>query len=90
MSMRRPWKDVNGEVQPTLFRLPAAAVTLQALIDHEEHSVVFGVQTLDPIEDRLVALETWFPVDLDRYLKTMHDVHKTFLRQLWDAAGPFQ
>jgi hypothetical protein len=87
--MRNPWKDVNGEVQPPLFRLPAVAVTLQALVDLEEHSVVFGVQTVDPISDRLVALWSSAPTDLDRYLTTLHEAHKEFLRELHDATSPF-
>jgi len=87
--MRNPWKDVNTAPQPSLFGLPAVAITLQALIDHEAHSAVFGVQTVDPITDTLNALWVSAPVDLDRYLKASREAHTEWLRQLWEGAGPF-
>ena len=88
-SMRNPWRTVNSVPQPPLFGLAASAVTLQALVDREEQSVVFGVQTVDPINDNLVALWVSDPVSADRYLKKLHMAHKEFLTQLWDATGPF-
>lgn len=88
--MRNPWREVKSAPQPPLFRVAAASVTLQACVDHENHSVVFGVQTMDPVSDTLQALWSSSPVDLDRYLKALHEAHQEFLRQLWDAAGPFQ
>jgi len=87
--MRNPWKDVKDGVQPPLFALPAYATTLQALVDHDNGTVVFAVQTVDPIADSLVALWSSAPVPVDRYLKMMHSAHKEFLEQLWQAAGPF-
>ena len=87
--MRNPWKDVKDGVQPPLFHLPASAVTLQALVDTDNHSLVFGVQTVDPISDHLVALWTSAPVPLDRYLKMLHEAHREYLEQLWNATGPF-
>jgi hypothetical protein len=88
--MKNPWKLVNSAPQSPIFVLPAAAVTMQSLVDREEHSMVFGVQTVDPISDTLNALWVSSPIDLDRYLNGLHDAHAEFLRQLWDAAGPFQ
>jgi len=87
--MRNPWKSDVHHAEPPLFSLPAAAVTLQALIDHDAHSVVFGVQTVDPINDTLAALWVCPPVSLDGYLKQLHGAHKEFLEQVWSAAGPF-
>lgn len=87
--MQNPWKNVNTPPQPVLFRLPAVAVTYQALVDHEAHSIVFGVQTVDPITDTLNALWVSSPVDIDRYLKAAVKAHREFADQLWKAAGPF-
>lgn len=87
--MRNPWKDVKDGVQPPLFNLAAYSTTLQACIDHENGTVVFGVQTVDPIGDHLISLWCSAPVPLERYLKTMHEAHREFLNQLWEAAGPF-
>lgn len=87
--MRNPWKEVKDAPQPPLFSIPASAVTLQGLIDREAHSVVFGVQTVDPISDTLNALWVSSPLQLDRYLKGLHEAHREFLNQLYDAAGPF-
>jgi hypothetical protein len=87
--MRNPWHIVNGPPQTPLFRLAASAVTLQALIDHDSGSLVFGVQTVDPINDQLCALWSSAPIELERYLKGLHEAHSEFLSQLWDAAGPF-
>jgi len=58
-------------------------------VDQEDHTVVFGVQSVDPISDTLTALWVQPPLDLDRYLKGAHAAHKEWLRQVWDAAGPF-
>jgi hypothetical protein len=44
---------------------------------------------VDPISDQLNALWVSGPVPVDRYLKILHEAHKEFLRQLWDASGPF-
>jgi hypothetical protein len=87
--VRNPWSTRSDVPQPPLFSLPARAVTLQALLDLEEHSVVFGVQTLDPITDTLNALWVSSPVDLDRHLKALHEAHSEFLTQLYNAHSPF-
>ena len=87
--MRNPWTNVNRGPQPPLFSLPAQAVTLQALIDKDNGSIVFAVQTVDPITDTLNALWSSSAVPEDRYLKMLHTAHSEFLTQLWDAAGPF-
>jgi hypothetical protein len=87
--MRNPWKDVKDGVQPPLFHLPAAAVTLQALVDHDNGTVVFAVQTVDPISDHLIALWSSSPVPVERYLKALHEAHREFLEQTWEACGPF-
>jgi len=62
---------------------------MQALVDHDNGTVVFGVQTLDPIGDHLIALWCSSPVPLEKYLKAMHEAHREYLNQLWDATGPF-
>ncbi len=87
--MRNPWTDVKHGVQPPLFSIPAQAVTLQACVDHENGTVVFAVQTVDPINDQLIALWSSSPVPVERYLKTMHEAHREYLNQLWEACGPF-
>jgi hypothetical protein len=87
--MRNPWKEVKSAPQPPLFALPAQAVTLQGLIDHDSGSIVFGVQSVDPINDTLTALWVCPPLPIDRYLKGLHEAHSEFLQQLYDAAGPF-
>lgn len=87
--MRRSSPRRQDGVQPPLLPLEAYAVSLQALVDHQTQDVLFVVETVDPIENRLVALWSTGPVPLDRYLKTMHKAHKEFLKQLWDSAGPF-
>lgn len=87
--MRNPWKHVNTPPQPPLFVLPALAVTLQCCVDRENGSVVFGVQTVDPITDTLNALWCSSPLPEERYLAGLHEAHAEFLRQLWDATGPF-
>jgi len=87
--MRNPWKESQEGVHTPLFGLPASAVTLQALVDNDNGTVVFAVQTVDPISDHLVALWSSAPVPVERYLKMMHTAHKEFLEQLWEACGPF-
>lgn len=87
--MRNPWKEVKGGVQPPLFELAASATTLQACYDRTNETIVFGVQTLDPIDDHLIALWCSPPVSADRYLKMLSTAHKEFLRQLWENTGPF-
>lgn len=87
--MRTPWREVKSVPQPPLFNLAASAVTLQACVDLESGSVVFAVQTVDPINDNLVALWSSSPVPVERYLKTLHQAHKEFLTQLWEQTGPF-
>lgn len=87
--MRNPWRDVKAIPQPPLFSLPASAITLQCLVDRENGSVVFGVQTVDPITDTLNALWCSAPLPEERYLTGLHEAHREFLRQVWDATGPF-
>jgi hypothetical protein len=87
--MRNPWHVVNGPPQPPLFAIPAVAITLQACIDRDNGSVVFGVQAVDPINDQLVALWSSSAVPEDRYLKTMHEAHREWLELLWEHTGPF-
>lgn len=87
--MRNPWSNVKGGAQPPLFNLAAQAVTLQACVDHDNGTVVFGVQAVDPINDQLIALWCSAPVPVERYLKTLHEAHKEFLEVLWQACGPF-
>jgi hypothetical protein len=87
--MRNPWNDVKSVPQPPLFHLAAAATTIQACVDRDNGTVVFAVQTVDPISDQLIALWSSSPVPVERYLKTLHEAHREFLNQLWDATGPF-
>lgn len=87
--MRNPWSNVKDGVQPPLFSLPAQAVTLQALVDNDNGTVVFAVQAVDPINDHLIALWSSAPVPVERYLKALHEAHKEFLNLVWDACGPF-
>lgn len=87
--MKNPWSIVKGVPQPPLFHLAAAAVTLQLLIDRDEGSVVFSVQTVDPINDNLVGLWVSPVFTEERYLSGLHEAHREFLQQAWDATGPF-
>jgi len=87
--MRLPIRHVNKIPQPPLMHTVACATTLSALVDHDEYTVVFVVETTDPTTHTLQALWSSAPHPLDRYLKGMHQAHKEFLKQLWDAAGPF-
>lgn len=87
--MRNPWREVNASPQPPLFSLAAQAVTLQACVDHDNGTVVFAVQAVDPINDNLIALWCSQPVPVERYLKAMHEAHREFLTMLYDATGPF-
>jgi hypothetical protein len=87
--MRNPWKEVKDGVQPPLFALPAVAVTLQALYDRDNGTVVFAVQAMDPINDQLIALWSSAPVPEERYLRALHEAHREFLELMWDQLGPF-
>ena len=87
--MRRKSVDRQAGIQPPLVPLEAYAVSLQALVDHETQDVLFVVETVDPVENRLVALWSTAPYPLDKYLRGLHKAHKEFLKQLWDACGPF-
>lgn len=80
---------VNSVVQPSLFPLPAVAVSLHALCDSVGETVVFVVESRDPVEGSLCALWSSSPLPTDRYLKGLHEAHKEFLRQVWDVTGPF-
>jgi hypothetical protein len=87
--MRNPWSDVKSGTQPPLFMVPASSITLQACIDRDNGTIVFGVQAVDPINDQLMALWSSSPVPVERYLKTMHQAHKEWLDLLWQFSGPF-
>lgn len=87
--MRDPWTSVNTSPQPSLFRLTASAVTLQALIDRAEGTVVLAVQTIDPISGELNALWSTGPIRIDDYEDAACAADREFFSQLWDAAGPF-
>lgn len=87
--MKMPHEFVNSDVQPSLFPLPAAAVSLHALIDRVDETVVFVVEARDPVSGHLSALWSSAPVPTDRHLKGLHEAHKEFLRVMWDVTGPF-
>lgn len=87
--MRNPPVDVNALVQPPMFRLDAIAIAMHALVDHLDATVVFVVESRDPLAGGLCALWSSAPIPLEDHLKGLHEAHKEFLRQLFDASGPF-
>jgi len=80
---------VNTWSQPALFGRSAVAVQLLALVDPEDETVVFLVESKEAPGQKLIALWSSSPQPLERYIDSMHEAHKEFLSQLWDASGPF-
>ena len=87
--MKKPHEVVNSVVQPSMFPLSSVAVSLHALVDNLDQTVVFVVESRDPLEGSLCALWSSAPVPSENHLKGLHTAHKEFLRQVWDVTGPF-
>lgn len=87
--MKNPFESVNSDVQPSLFPLPAVSVSLHALVDCVDQTVVFVVESRDPLAGTLCALWSTPPVPAENHLKRLHEAHKEFLEQVWNATGPF-
>jgi len=80
---------VNSIISPPLFPYEACAVSLSALCDGVDKTVVFVAEARNPSDGRLCALWSSSPVPLDRHLEAMHEAHAAWLEMLWDATGPF-
>ncbi len=80
---------VNAVVEPPLFPYEAGAVSLLALVDRVDGSVVFVCEARNPTDGRLCALWSSAPLPLDRFITGMHEAHEEFLKMLWEATGPF-
>lgn len=80
---------VNAIIEPPLFPYEAGAVSLSALVDRVDQTVVFVVEARNPSDGRLCALWSSAPLPLDRFIKGLHEAHEEWLKLVWEATGPF-
>lgn len=81
--------NVNAVVEPTLFPLEAVAVSLHALTDAMDQTVVYVVESRDPISGKLVALWSSSPMPFGTEDRGMRQAFKEWSAQVWNATGPF-
>lgn len=80
---------VKAWVEQPLFKYEACSVSLHALVDGVDQTVVFVAESRNPSDGKLCALWSTSPLPLDRFLDGMHEAHAHWLEQVWDATGPF-
>lgn len=80
---------VNTWSQPAMFGPRAVAVSLLALIDPEDETVLFVCEAREAPGERLVALYSTSPVPMHEHLRKLSEAYKEFTAMLWDATGPF-
>lgn len=80
---------VNPPVEPPLFPGGALSLTLEALLDPEDHTVLFVVRGWDVGAGKLIALWSSSPVGYDDLDRTRRRALHEFASLLDTHTGPF-
>lgn len=81
--------DVNVPVEPTLFPGGALSITLEALLDPEDHTVLFVVRGWDVGADKMIALWSSSPQPFENYTQASRRAHTEFSTLVEAHSGPF-
>lgn len=81
--------DVNPPVEPTLFPGGALSLTIEALLDPEDCTVLFIVRGWDVGAGKLIALWSSSPKSFDDYELDRRRAWKEFYDLLTEHTGPF-
>lgn len=76
-------------VQPPLFRGGALALTLQALLDPDEETVLFVVAAEDVPSKKLVALWSSSPQPFEDFNGSLQEAFDELVKLLFEHSGPF-
>lgn len=87
--MTDPQSEVNTPVQPALFPGGAIAITLEALLDPSDHTVIFVCRAWDVPTDKLIALWSSAPVDYGYHDTARDRALREFRIVLDQHTGPF-
>lgn len=87
--MKIPDVPVNTPVEHQLFRSGGIAVTMQALIDHDDATVLYVVEARDVSAGKLLALYSTAPVGLDQDTKERQRALREYLALVESHSGPF-
>jgi hypothetical protein len=81
--------QVNPPVEPTLFDGGALSITLEALLDPDDHTVVFIVRAFDVPVGKLIALWSSAPVSYDDYHRARDRALREWRDLVHQHSGPF-
>lgn len=87
--MNDPGAVVNNVVEPSMFPGGALSITLECLLDPEEHTVLFVVRAFDVGASKLIALWSSSPVGFDEYATAHGRALREVDRLLYEHTGPF-
>lgn len=87
--MNETTANVNPPVEPVLFPGGAICVTLEAMLDPEEGTVLFCMRAMDVGVGKLIALWSSAPVPFEDYGRTQWQALKEFGDVVKDHSGPF-
>ncbi len=80
---------VNPQVEPTLFPGGALSITLEAMLDPEDHTVLFCVRAFDVGAGKLIALWSSSPVGYENYYGVQLRALSEFRALVAQHTGPF-
>ena len=83
-------EEVKGWSQQALFsHTRAAAISLVALVDPDDRTVVFTVTAVAYPTKELVALWSSSPIGFEEHAVKLDQALAEFSQQVWDKTGPF-
>ena len=82
-------EDVNTVISPSLFPGGALSITLEALLDPLDYTVLFVVRAYDVPSDKLIALWSSSPVGYDNHSREVQRALNEFGELLRTHTGPF-
>lgn len=80
---------VNPPVEPTLFPGGALSITVEAMLDPQEFTVLFVVRAFDVGAGKLVALWSSAPTGFDDYGMVQRRALNEFTKLVEHHSGPF-
>lgn len=87
--MSYPNDLVNHDVQPSLFPGGALSITLEALIDPQDQTVLFVVRGYSVVDDKLIALWSSAPVGFEDFARLARQGQVEWSSLLDEHTGPF-
>jgi hypothetical protein len=87
--MSVPHPQVNPQVEPVLFPGGALSITVEALLDPEDHTVLFVVRAFDVPAGKLIALASSSPRSFDDYQRSLRESLHHFQTLVDEHTGPF-